>query len=168
MAVLEANLLIATKGAAAAGDAFSILDLAATRYPLDVEVQRVRIALVANYGKWQAADRAIDGFTLALYRATGGAYEAHVAAAHIRAKLAQWNVCFSEYRLALSQSPNDTWLWLDFGQTAETAGRDTTAREAYAEAARLAPSDPQIAAALRRVEARQGYLRSAVSPPAGR
>ena len=80
MAVLEANLLIATKGAAGAGDAFSILDLAATRYPLDVEVQRARIALVSAYGKWQAADRSIDGFKLALYRATGGAYEANVAA----------------------------------------------------------------------------------------
>jgi tetratricopeptide (TPR) repeat protein len=168
MAVLEANLILATKGAAGSNEAFSILDLAATRYPLDVEVQRLRISLVPGYGKWQAADRSIDGFKLALYRSTGNAYEANVAAAHIRGKLGQWNACFSEYRTALSQAPSNTWLWVEFGQTAEAAGRDTTAREAYAEAARLSPSDPQIAVALRRVEARQGYLRSAASVPSGR
>ena len=168
MAVLEANLILANKGAGGANEAFAILDLAAARYPLDVPVQRLRISLVSAYGKWQAADRTIDGFKLALYRATGGAAEANLAAARIRARLSQWNVCFSEYRMALTQQAWDTWLWLEFGQTAEAAGRDTTAREAYAEAARLAPSDAQIAEALRRVEARQGYLRGASSAPAGR
>jgi len=167
MAVLEANLIIATKGPAGSNEAFSILDLAATRYPLDVDVQRVRIALVPAYGKWQAADRAIDGFKLALYRESGGAYEANVAAAHIRASLRQWNASFSEFRLALAQAPSNVSLWVDFGQTAEGAGRDTTAREAYAEASRLSPSDPQLAVALRRVEARQGYLRSGVGSAPG-
>jgi tetratricopeptide (TPR) repeat protein len=168
MAVLEANLILATKGAAGANDAFSILDLAATRYPLDVGVQRLRVSLVQAYGKWQAADRAIDGYKLAVYRSTGGAYEAHLEAAHIRCRLAQWNQCFAEYRLALAEVSANAGLWVEFGQAAETAGRDTTAREAYAEAARLAPSDAQIAAALRRVEARQGYMRSLTIPAAGR
>jgi hypothetical protein len=168
MAVLEANLILATKGAPGANEAFSILDLAATRYPLDVPVQQLRIQLVSAYGKWQAADRAIDGYKLALYRARGNAYEAHVEAAHIRAKLAQWNACFSEYRLALAEVVDSVALWMDFGKTAEAAGRDATAREAYAEASRLAPSNQDIAVALRRVEARQGYLRSAVTPPPGR
>jgi tetratricopeptide (TPR) repeat protein/O-antigen ligase len=169
MAVLEANLVLATKGAAGAGEAFSILDLAATRYPLDVPVQRLRVSLVPAYGKWQAADRAIDGFKLALYRESGNASEANIAAARIKAKLGQWNACFSEYRTALAVN-GDAALWVEFGQTAESAGRDTTAREAYAQAARLAPSDPQIALALRRVEERQGYMRSVGSsaPAPGR
>jgi tetratricopeptide (TPR) repeat protein len=163
MAVLEANLILATKGTAGANEAFSILDLAATRYPLDVPVQRLRISLVPAYGKWQAADRAIDGFKLALFRATGGALEANLAAARIRAQLQQWNASFSEYRIALTQAGGDAAIWVELGQTAESAGRDTTAHEAYAEAARLKPSDTTIATALRRVEARQGYLRG----PAG-
>jgi tetratricopeptide (TPR) repeat protein len=168
VAVLEANLIIANKGAGGVGEALAILDLGATRYPLDVATQRLRCSLVLTYGKWQAADRCIDGFKLALWRATGGASEANLTAARIRAKLGQWNASFSEYRLALMQDSSNTWVWLELGQTAETAGRDTTAREAYAEAARLAPSDAQIAGALRRVEARQGALRAGVEAPAGR
>jgi hypothetical protein len=168
MAVLEANLILATKGAPGAAEALSLLDLAATRYPLDVPVQQLRASIVLAYGKWQAADRAIDGFKLAQYRATGQAIDADLMAARIRAQLAQWNACFSEYRLALAQAGGSTVIWVEFGQTAENAGRDTTAREAYAEAARLAPSDAKIAEALRRVEARQGYMRSVASPPPGR
>jgi tetratricopeptide (TPR) repeat protein len=164
LAVLEANLVLGTRGAAGAGDAFAILDLAATRYPLDVPVQRLRISLVSTYAKWQAADRAIDGFKLALYRATGRAVEANLAAARIRAQLSQWNTCFSEYRTALAQDGGDPWIWFAFGQTAEQAGRDTTAREAYAEAARLRPTEKVMTESLRRVEARQGYLRGASAP----
>jgi O-antigen ligase/tetratricopeptide (TPR) repeat protein len=164
LAVLEANLVLGTRGAAGAGDAFAILDLAATRYPLDVPVQRLRISLVSTYAKWQAADRAIDGFKLALYRATGSAVEANLAAARIRAQLSQWNACFSEYRTALAQDGGNVWTWYGFGQTAEQAGRDSTAREAYAEAARLLPTDQNIATSLRRVEARQGYLRGPSAP----
>jgi tetratricopeptide (TPR) repeat protein len=168
VAVLEANLILATKGAPGAGEALSILDLAAIRYPLDVPVQRLRASIVLTYGKWQTADRAIDGFKTALYRTAGQAIEANLVAARIRAKLGQWNVCFSEYRQALTLASAATWIWFEFGQTAESAGRDTTAREAYAEAARLAPSEAKIAEALRRVEARQGYLRSLAGPPPGR
>jgi O-antigen ligase len=169
MGVLEANLILANQGAPGAAEALSILDLAATRYPLDVPVQELRASIVLTYGKWQAADRAIDGYKLALYRSAGQAIDANLIAARIRAKLGQWTACFSEYRLALAQAGGNTGIWAEFGQTAETAGRDSTAREAYAEAARLAPSDQQIAAALRRVDARQGSLRSAAGlPPAGR
>src|SRR5262249_15985481 len=46
LAVLEANLVLANKGAPAASEALSILDLGATRYPLDVPIQRLRISLV--------------------------------------------------------------------------------------------------------------------------
>jgi tetratricopeptide (TPR) repeat protein len=159
IAVLDAKLVLARKGAGGANEAFAILDLAATRYPLDVSVQRLRIQLVENYAKWQAADRAIDGFKFALYRATGQAVEANLAAARIRAQLSQWNASFSEYRTALAQTGADPWIWFGLGATAERAGRDSTAREAYAEAARLLPHDQQIAGSLRRVEARQGYLR---------
>jgi tetratricopeptide (TPR) repeat protein/O-antigen ligase len=167
LAVLEANLILANKGAGGAAEALAILDLAATRYPLDVDVQRLRVSVVGTYGKWQAADRAIDGFKLALFRATGGALEANIAAARIRVQLSQWNAAFSEYRLALTQPGSTTSLWVELGRAAETAGRDSTAREAYAEAARQAPADHEIAAALRRVEARQTYGRPLGSPPPG-
>ena len=164
LAVLEANLILGNKGAAGANEAFAILDLAATRYPLDVPVQRLRIQLVSTYAKWQAADRAIDGFKLALYQATGRAVEANQMAARIRAQLSQWNAAFSEYRTALAQTPADVNIWVELAETAERSGRDSTAREAYAEASRLLPSDARITASLRRVEARQGYLRGAPTP----
>jgi tetratricopeptide (TPR) repeat protein len=165
VAVLDAKLTIAKKGQAGVNEAFAILDLAATRFPLDVSVQRSRIEVVSDHAKWQAADRAIDGFKFALYRATGQAVEANLAAARIRAQLGQWRAAFSEYRTALSQASNDVSIWLAFAQTAEQAGRDSTAREAYTEAARLRPQDSGIAAALRRIETRQGYLRNNGAPP---
>ena len=44
--------------------------------------------------------------------------------------------------MALAQVPANVSLWVEFGQTAEGAGRDTTAREAYAEASRLVALGP--------------------------
>ena len=137
MAVLEAKVILAAKGAAGANEAFSILDLAATRDPLDVDVQRLRLSLVQTYSKWQAVDRALDGLTLALYHSGGGALEANLAAARIRGQLGQWTAAFSQYRIVLTQMPNDVNLWMEFGRAAEGAGRDSTAREAFAEASRL-------------------------------
>ena len=154
LAVLDARLVLATKGAAGADEAFGILDLAAMRYPLDLDVQRLRISIVSDYGKWQAADRAIDGMKLASYRAAGSALEATLDAARIRVRMGQWTAAFTEYRIALAQSPNELGLWVEFARAAEGAGRDSMAREAYSEAARLAPRDPGITDAIRRIDAR--------------
>jgi tetratricopeptide (TPR) repeat protein len=156
MATLEASLVLADKGAAGANEVLALLDLAATRYPLDVDVQRLRLSVVQTYAKWQAADRAIGGLTLALYHALGTAHEAHLAAARIRAQLGQWNAAFTEYRIALTEAPGEVSTWFEFGHFAEVAGRDSLAREAYSEAVRLAPSNPDLIQALRRTEARQG------------
>ena len=51
-------------------------------------------------------------------------------------------------------------LWIEYARAAETAGRDMTAREAYAEAGRLSPNSPDIASARQALEARSIRLRS--------
>lgn len=158
--LLDARVIEMTKGAEGADEILSILDLAAARDPLDLEIQRMRIDVVSRYHKWKAADRAIDGLKLALYHAVGSAVEANLAAARIRSQLSQWTAAFSEYRVVLGQRPNDVALWLEFGQAAEKAGRDVTAREAYTQAARLVPSSPNILDALRRLDARRDDLRA--------
>ena len=48
----------------------------------------------------------------------------------------------------------DVSLWLEFAHAAETAGRDITAREAYAQASRLLPANAEIAKSLRAVDER--------------
>jgi tetratricopeptide (TPR) repeat protein len=158
--LLDARVIELTKGAEGADEILAILDLAAARDPLDLEVQRLRIDIVSRYHKWKAADRAIDGLKLALYHAVGSAVEANLAAARIRGQLSQWTAAFSEYRVVLGQRPNDVALWLEFGQVAEKAGRDVTAREAYTQAARLVPSSPNVLDALKRLDARRDELRA--------
>ncbi len=161
LSLLDAELVLGLKGRAGVDEAFAILDLAAIRYPLDLSVQRMRVSMVSTYAKWQAADRALDGLKLALYHAMGSAVEANLTAARIRGSLGQWSVALSEYRIALSQTPNQPALWIEFARAAEQAGRDQTAREAYSEAARLAPSDASVAEARRRLDARQTEMRRA-------
>jgi tetratricopeptide (TPR) repeat protein len=159
LAVLDAQLVLAVKGPAGADEALAILDLAAIRYPLDLPVQRMRISFVTGYSKWQLADRAIDGLKLALYHSVGSGFEADLAAARIRSHLSQWNAALTEYRLALNQSPGEPSLWVELGEVAERAGRDSVAPDAYAEAARLAPSDKKITEAVRRLDARRNQAR---------
>jgi tetratricopeptide (TPR) repeat protein len=159
VSVLEAKLTLATKGQAGIDEALATLDLAATRHPLDVPVQAMRIKLVADYEKWQAVDRAIDGYKRALYASVGNSFDANIAAAQIRGRLLQWNLAIGEYRTALLQQPGNPYVWSAFGALAEKAGRDATARDAYSEAARLNPSDAHVTAALRRLEATQALRR---------
>jgi len=59
----------------------------------------------------------------------------HIAAARIEARLSRWTRALGEYRMALAESPENLGLWLELGQVAEQAGRDTVAQEAYAHAA---------------------------------
>jgi tetratricopeptide (TPR) repeat protein len=167
LAVLNAKILPATKGIAGVDEALASLDLAATRFPLDLGVQRTRIDMVDGYKKWQVADRAIEGFKRALYASTGVSYDANLRAARIRGQLGQWNLAFDEYRTALSQQPAMPQVWVELAQVAQRAGRDSTAREAYSEAARLAPDDASIKAALRQLEARQNQGRAPALGPQG-
>ncbi|HVZ71744.1 MAG TPA: O-antigen ligase family protein [Polyangia bacterium] len=152
IAVLDARLQLAAKGDAGAEEALSTLDAAAARYPLDVEVQRERLELVTRFQKWQVADRAVEGLKVALYHAQGQATEAHLASARIHARLRHWTQSFNEYRIALVSDPGNGAEWMEFGRTAEEAGRLPVAREAYAEAARVMPNDPSVVAAIRRID----------------
>lgn len=161
LAVLDAQIIITLKGSAGADEALSLLDLAATRDPLDLPVQRMRIAIVSDYRKWQAADRAIDGLKLALYQSTGSGVDANIAAARIRTALSQWTAALGEYRIALAQMPKHVDLWIEFAGAAEKAGRDLVARDAYGEASRLRPGDPRITAGQQRLESRRNEIKRA-------
>jgi tetratricopeptide (TPR) repeat protein len=145
--------------------ALSILDTGATRYPQDVPIQRMRVQLVSDYAKWQAAERAIDGLTRALYDTTGSAGEAHTMSARIQGRLGRWTRALGEYRIALADAPADVSLWMELAHAAERAGRDATAREALYEASRLSPSSSEIQADLRRLEDRRAKLTGAPEQP---
>ena len=155
VSVLEADLILELKGAAGVDEAFAVLDLAATRYPLDLTVQRRRLDLVSRYSKWQAADRAMEGFKRALYTVTGSTLEATIISARTHSSMSQLRSALVEYRTALAQSPNDAALWMEYGGLAERVGRDSTARDAYSEAMRITPSDPAVGDAIRRLDARR-------------
>jgi tetratricopeptide (TPR) repeat protein len=171
LSVLQARLLMASKGADGADAALQILDQAAIRTPSNLNVQQARIELVVANKKWNAAARALEGFKLALFHRYGAATDAHIWAGRIEAELGRWNRSLEEYRIALADRPKDVSLWLEYARAAETGGRDTTAREAYAQASRLSPNSPDIANAQRTLDARSARLRGAgadgsrVDPP---
>ncbi len=150
--VFETKLLLATKGAAAADQALSELDLAAARYPTDVDIQRARLGVVSEYAKWSALGRSVEGLKLALYRSQGSATEAHIASARAQARLGRWQAAISDYRMALADEPKNAQLWLELGNAAATVGRNGTARDAYLEAARLTPNSPAVGAALKKLD----------------
>ncbi len=157
--VLEAKVAVATRGPEGVDGALEILDRAADRYPQDVEIQRVRLALVVNNHKWRAAERSLDGFKRALSLAGNSAGEAHIAAARIDTQLSRWTNALDEYRIALADSPNDIGLWIEFGQAALTAGRNTVAREAFMTADHLSPNNPEIAKAFRALDSQADVIR---------
>src|SRR5262249_51445864 len=130
---------------------------------------RMRVQLVMNNQKWQAAARAVDGLKMALYSTNGAVSEAHVAAARIQGRLGRWTEALSEYRIALADAPNDVALWIELARAAEQAGRHPTAREARAEAARLSPASTEVRNELRRIDEYQAQLRRqrAVELPTG-
>ncbi len=151
--VLEAKLLLSAKGETGADEALAILDRAATQFPDDASVQRSRLDIVINYQKWHAAERSLDGFKRALSVAGGSAGEAHLAAARLAAKLSRWTGAIDEYRIALADRPSDISLWMEFGQAALAAGRNTTAREAFMTADHLSPNNPEITKAFQTLDA---------------
>jgi tetratricopeptide (TPR) repeat protein len=152
LALLEAQATLDGASPGAADRALEILDTAAVRYPADVDLQRMRVNVVSQYEKWTAAPRALEGFKQALYARDGSATDAHLASARILARLSRWTDAFGEYRIALADQPTNVALWMELGNAGESAGRVGTAREAYAEAARLSPRSPEIAGAIRRLD----------------
>ena len=167
LGVLEAQLLLDTKGAAGADDALAILDAAASRYPHDLAIQRMRMKVILNHEKWKAAARALDGFKLALYQAQGSAAEAHAAGAQIEARLGRIGAAMTGYRAALADDPMNVTLWMEFARTAETGGRYSTAFEAYSRAALLSPKNPQIEEALQGLQQRNAALRGSMMHQTG-
>jgi tetratricopeptide (TPR) repeat protein len=160
LSLLEAQLLLRTQGAAGSDGALAILDGAAARYPLDLEIQRARVGVVTDYQKWSAVGRAMEGFKLALYTTKGSATEAHIANARIQASLGHGQLALGEYRVALADVSSDPALWMEFGRAAAAIGNNTTAREAYATAARLSPNSADVGGALRSLNAQQDRLRA--------
>jgi tetratricopeptide (TPR) repeat protein len=152
--ILEAQVLVAADGAKAADRSLAILDSAAARYPADLAVARERVALVLRFEKWQAAARAVDGLKRALHETQQQLSEAHAIDARIQARLGRWTAALGEYRIALAEDWRNVALWIEMGETAERAGRSTTAAEAFREACRLSPNSPEAQSALRRVEGR--------------
>ena len=61
----------------------------------------------------------------------------------------------NEFRIALSEESGNVALWMEMGEVAERAGRTATAADAYREASRLSPDNPQAKVALRRIEERR-------------
>lgn len=167
VAVLRAQLLIDVKGTDGANDALGILDRAAVRYPADLAVARQRVELVTRFEKWNAAARALDGLKLALYQAGGSTAEAHIASARINARLGHWTEALDEYRIVLSDMPDNVTFWIEYARAAEAIGHDAVARDAYAQASRLSPNSPEVVAALHELETRQARLRSLMQDPKG-
>jgi len=162
VAVLRAKLLVDVGGAAGADEALGILDRAAVRYPTDLAVARQRVELVTRFEKWKAAARAVEGLKLALYQNGGSAVEAHMAGARISGRLGHWTEALDEYRIVLSEMPDNVTLWIEYARAAEAIGHDATAREAYGQATRLSPNSPEVVAALHQLETRQTRLRALI------
>ncbi len=154
LALLDAQLTIDRRGAEGADRALAILEDVAAGNPNDLGLQRMRLDLVVRFEKWQASERALEGFKQALYHSGGSVAEAQIAAARIHARLARWTTALGEFRIALSDQANNPGLWVEYAGAAEAAGRLPTAREAYAQAARLSPNDPAIVAATKRLQDR--------------
>lgn len=152
LAALEAQAALDGTSPGAPDRALEILDTAAVRYPGEVGLQQMRLDLVTKYQKWTAVPRALEGYKQALYTRDGSATEAHLAAARIHVRLSHWTDALGEYRIALADQPNNVSLWMELGSASESAGRVTTAREAYTEAARLSPSNPGIMDAIRKLD----------------
>jgi tetratricopeptide (TPR) repeat protein len=164
LAVLQTRLLLGEKGPEGADQALADLDLAAARYPTDVDVQRARLDVVTRYKKWQAASRSIEGLKSALYQTTGSATDALIAGARIQTELGHGSAALGEYRIAVGERSNDVSLWLEYARTAAGAGHDGEAREALSQAARLSPNSPDILNEQRELSAREARRHSLLTP----
>ena len=68
----------------------------------------------------------------------------------------------TEYRIALADDPANVSLWLELGRTAQNGGRSPIAREAFHQAWRLSPQNPEIAKLLHDSEQNDAQLRKAL------
>jgi len=161
--IVDAQLHLRAKDERAPDQALAVLDAAATQYPDNLDLQRMRVDVVITYRKWHAAERALEGLKLALFQGHLSIAEAHVAAARIAAQMSRWNQALGEYRIALADESWNAGLWMEYGRAAESAGRSLMAREAYTEAARRAPKNPEVLQAIRLLDDRMLRLRGASS-----
>jgi tetratricopeptide (TPR) repeat protein len=155
LAILEARLKLASADKDAADQAFQVLDAAAKQYPGDVSIQRMRLDVAVTSGKWAALTGMLEGYKQALYAHDGSATEAHITAGRILARMGRATEALGEYRIALADQPANVPLWLEYGAAAASAGRIGTAREAYSEAARLNPHQPDIEQAIHGLDERR-------------
>jgi tetratricopeptide (TPR) repeat protein len=160
LAVFRSRILIAQQGANGADAALAVLDAAAARTPANLAVQTERVELVTSFKKWAAAGRSIEGYKLALYENGNSPSWAHIADARIKAEMGRLTAALDEFRIALADQPENVSLWLEYGRIADAGGHVATAREAYAEAARLSPNSPDILNAQRALEQRRAELRA--------
>ena len=89
-----------------------------------------------------------------------------MASARIAARLGRWTEALGEYRIALADMAENVPLWIEYAHAAEAVGHDSTAREAYAQAARLSPNSPDVATALHALDTRQARMRALLQDPA--
>ena len=90
-----------------------------------------------------------------------------MAGARIEARLGHVAAALTAYRVALADDPFNVSLWMEFGKIAESAGRQTTAMEAYSQAAQLSPKNPEIDKALRGLEQRNAAFRAVMTRQPG-
>lgn len=149
------TVLMASEVEARAGDrdkAIQILQRAVRADTATVEVSRKLLNLLMQTDRWQAIDRALADFRVALTRAGAPVLEANLDAAHIYEGRGQYRRAISEYQAALVQKPDDLELLLALARTAEQGGSVTVAVEAYGAALRQAPSNGEALAALARIQ----------------
>ena len=152
--VVDAQLHLRANDERAPDQALTVLDAAAAQYPGSLELQRMRVDLVLTHRKWHASERALEGLKLALFENHLSVAEAHAAAARVAAQMSRWNQALGEYRIAVAEESWNVAMWMEYGRAAESAGRPTTAREAYREAARRAPKSPEVLEAIRLLDER--------------
>jgi tetratricopeptide (TPR) repeat protein len=167
LSILEVQTLVALKGAQSVDHALRVIEAAAARFPTDLAVAREWVRLIMTYEKWQSGPRAVEALKRALYALHGHLGEAHTVGARIHARTGRWSAALGEYRLALADEWNNVGLWLELGKTAEAAGRPTIAGDAYREASRLSPNNPDATRALKGLEEREQKLRSIFQPSEG-
>ncbi len=150
VALLDAAQVLRTGGKDAGVQALGVVEHALDRDPNDLDLQRKRIEIVAQFERWSAADRSIVGFKQAFQGRGWSTAEANLAAAGIYLRLGRTREALAEYRIATTADPENAGLWRQFASAAEATKHYVLAREAYAQVMRLAP-DRQVSEAMRRI-----------------
>lgn len=150
-----------------AGDparALQVIGEAAAMDPLDLEVARLRLALVARHRRWSQADRAVEDLKLALRRARFPTTEAHLAATDIHLAQGKLGPALGELHLAVVQSPENGGVLLRYADLASRAGRPAEAMDAIVRAEGIDPKLPGLAELRKRVEEQRRAATGRTSP----